>query len=799
MLINYLKIAWRNIIRQKGFSFINIFGLAVAMAAAIMLFIFVKHESSYDRFHSGGERIYRVISSFGGDVADILPRTLPGVAEILPEQSPQVIQAVRIRPERYSIRTGDQVFEDEWFFMTDPSFNDLFNFPLKAGDIKQTLSDPSAVAISYELGEKLFGDQDIINKIIEVQQLFIDPETERLSSRYIPVKIGAVFEPIPLNTHLQFSVLQSYESYDPLLARGFANDVFVYFKTHSVLSESEKGNLSGIIQEYALSLFGEEFREIISFSLQPLHDIHFGQRYGYDMGPRGNLEIIYVFSAVAFFILFIAIINFINLVTARSEKRAVEAAIRKVAGARRADIIFQFMGEAILVSWFALMISLVLAELLLGPFSNLLNRELSLLNQLDLVNIVILILLAPVVGLLAGAYPSFMFSRYRPAQILRGKGRGGRRNPLLRIILVVVQFSISVILIVSITVFNRQIQYMKSSDLGFSPKNVLVYSGLSNRLISSFDALKAELLQHPSIGSVTASHAYPGASGSGMSLRKADDALGVDISVSEYRVYEDFHTTFGLNIIQGRWFDFESQTDRQNFVINETAAAALGLDDPIGQDAVMWRRSGKIIGVVEDFHISSLVNKITPLVLTAYATQFYHISVRLSDDFQDDVFSHIHQVFRGFDANYNPEDFYLETYFRSLYRQEESNNKILNYASILAIIIAMLGVLGLSSYMVMARKKEIGIRKIMGASGLQVSWVLLRDIIRWVILANLIAWPVAWYVMQIWLQEFPYRINMSVFYLLIAGFISLLIAVITISGQTLQAANSNPVDTLKSE
>jgi putative ABC transport system permease protein len=799
MLINYLKIAWRNIIRQKGFSFINIFGLAVAMAAAIMLFIFVKHESSYDRFHSGGERIYRVISSFGGDVADILPRTLPGVAEILPEQSPQVIQAVRIRPERYSIRTGDQVFEDEWFFMTDPSFNDLFNFPLKAGDIKQTLSDPSAVAISYELGEKLFGDQDIINKIIEVQQLFIDPETERLSSRYIPVKIGAVFEPIPLNTHLQFSVLQSYESYDPLLARGFANDVFVYFKTHSVLSESEKGNLSGIIQEYALSLFGEEFREIISFSLQPLHDIHFGQRYGYDMGPRGNLEIIYVFSAVAFFILFIAIINFINLVTARSEKRAVEAAIRKVAGARRADIIFQFMGEAILVSWFALMISLVLAELLLGPFSNLLNRELSLLNQLDLVNIVILILLAPVVGLLAGAYPSFMFSRYRPAQILRGKGRGGRRNPLLRIILVVVQFSISVILIVSITVFNRQIQYMKSSDLGFSPKNVLVYSGLSNRLISSFDALKAELLQHPSIGSVTASHAYPGASGSGMSLRKADDALGVDISVSEYRVCEDFHTTFGLNIIQGRWFDFESQTDRQNFVINETAAAALGLDDPIGQDAVMWRRSGKIIGVVEDFHISSLVNKITPLVLTAYATQFYHISVRLSDDFQDDVFSHIHQVFRGFDANYNPEDFYLETYFQSLYRQEESNNKILNYASILAIIIAMLGVLGLSSYMVMARKKEIGIRKIMGASGLQVSWVLLRDIIRWVILANLIAWPVAWYVMQIWLQEFPYRINMSVFYLLIAGFISLLIAVITISGQTLQAAKSNPVDTLKSE
>ena len=799
MFLNYLKIAWRNIIRQKGFSFINIFGLAVAMAAAIMLFLYVKHESSFDRFHKDGERIYRVVSSFGGDVADVLPRTLPGVAEFLPEQSPLLAEALRAKPERYSVRLGGQVFESEYFLLTDPSFNELFDFKLKEGDLQQTLSDPAAVALSDELVQKLFGDQPALNNIIEVEQLYIDPENRRLTSRYIPVRIGAVFETIPLNTHVRFSVLQSYESYDPLLVQGFANDVFVYFKSYSVLSQTQKDGLTDMIKEYALGLCGEEFRETISFSLQPLYDIHFGEKYRYDMGPRGNLEIIYVFSAVAFFILFIAVINFINLVTARSEKRAVEAAIRKVSGARRFDIIFQFMGEAILVSVFSLFISLVLAEIFLGPFSNLLGRELSLMNQLDTTNFLMFLILAPVVGVLAGLYPSFMFSQYRPAVILRGKGKGGRRNPLLRIILVVVQFSISVILIVSIMVFNRQIQYMKTSDLGFSPKNVLVYSGLSNRLVSSFDAVKAELLQHPSVESVTASHSYPGTSGSGMSLRKADDALGVDISVTEYRVYEDFHKTFGLNIKQGRWFDFGSQTDRQNFVINETAANALGLGNPIGQDAIMWQRSGKIIGVVEDFHISSLVNKISPLVLTAYASQFHFISVKLSGDMQDDALSHIHQVLQGFDSNYQPEDFYLENYFQSLYRQEESNNKILNYASILAVIIAMLGVLGLSSYMVMARKKEIGIRKIMGASGVQVSWVLLRDIIRWVILANLIAWPIAWYVMQMWLQGFPYRINMSVFYLLIAGFVSLLIAVITISGQTLQAARSNPVDTLKSE
>jgi len=369
----------------------------------------------------------------------------------------------------------------------------------------------------------------------------------------------------------------------------------------------------------------------------------------------------------------------------------------------------------------------------------------------------------------------------------------------LRIILVIVQFSISVILITAIIVFNRQINHMKTSDLGFSPENVIVYSGLTNRIINSWDAIRYELLSHPGVKLVTASHAYPGASGSGMSLRKAEDDLGVDISVSEYRVNDGFMETFGLKLKEGRWFDFDSSTDRENFVINETAAKALGLIEPLGQEVFMWQRKGRIIGVVEDFHISSLVNQITPLVLTAYSQQIFFISVKLSDEQREDALRHVAETFHAFDPGYQAREFHLDNYFLNLYRQEESNNKILNYASVLAVIIAMLGVLGLSTYMVMARKKEIGLRKIMGASGLQVSWVLLRDIIKWVLLANLIAWPVAWYFMQIWLQEFPYRINMSPIYLLVAGVISLLIAVITISGQTLQVAKSNPVDAIKSE
>lgn len=799
MFQNYLKIAWRNVVRQKWFSFINIFGLAIGMAAAIMLFLYIQHESSYDHFHKDGEKIYRIISSFGGEVSDVLPRTLPGAAEVIKESIPAVEETVRFKPERKDIRFGYTEYRNEKFLMTDPSFGEVFDFKVKSGDLYQTLSDPLSVAISDNMAEKLFGDEYPVGKVMEVQHHFFDEELQRLSRKYISVKVGAVLEPIPLNTHLQFDVLKSYDSYDPHYSASFANDVFVYFKTNNILSEQDIQNLCNVIKEYALGLYGEEFREIISFDLQPMHDIHFGRNYGYDIGVRGNIELIYVFSILAFFIIFIAIINFINLVTARSEKRAVEAAIRKVSGAKRINIVFQFLGEAILVSMIALLIALLLAEVFVGPFSNLLGRDLDLIGQLSINRLLLFILLAPVVGFLAGAYPAIMFSKYRPAEILRGKARGGRRNPLLRIILVIVQFSISVILITAIIVFNRQINHMKTSDLGFSPENVLVYSGLTNRIINSWDAIQYELLLHPGIKAVTSSHAYPGASGSGMSLRKAEDELGVDISVSEYRVNDGFMETFGLKLKEGRWFDFDSSTDRENFVVNETAAKALGLNEPIGQEVFMWQRRGRIIGVVEDFHISSLVNLITPLVITAYSQQIFFISVKLSDDQFEDALHHIAETFHAFDPGYQAREFYLDNYFLNLYRQEESNNKILNYASALAVIIAMLGVLGLSTYMVMSRKKEIGVRKIMGASGLQVSWVLLRDIIRWVLLANLIAWPIAWYFMQMWLQEFPYRINISPLYLLVAGVISLLIAVIAISGQTLQVAKSNPVDAIKSE
>ncbi|MFW5706991.1 MAG: ABC transporter permease [Bacteroidota bacterium] len=799
LLRNYLVSAWRNISRQKVFSFINIFGLATGMAAFIMLLIYIRHEVSFDRFHQGGDRIYRVISSFGGDQPRVLPRTLPVTAAMLVEQSPWVESALRMKPEVYDVRKDNMEYSSIRIMMTDSTFADIFSFDVLSGNLHQTLTDPSSVAITSDFAKRIFGDTDPINQEFELGHHFMDTELRRLSHRFRTVKVGAVVQEIPSNTHLRFNILQSFEAYDPNFARGFSNDVFVFFKTTKPMDAQQEQSILRIIKEHALEMYPPEYRDVISYDLQKLHDIHFGPRYGYDTGQRGNLELIYVFMAVAFFILFIAIINFINLVTARSEKRAVEAAIRKVAGAGRFNIVSQFLGEAILISIMAFTAAIVLAELAIRPFSNLLDRDLNLSYIFTGNLLPILLISIPLVGMLAGIFPALLFSRYHPAEILRGKARGGHKNPLLRIILVVVQFAISVILIVSIMVFNRQIHYMKNADLGFSSENIIVFGGLSDRLVNGMEALRAELLQSPGIISITTSQTYPGRSGSGMSLRRAEDPASADININEIRTGPGFFETYRLKLVEGRWFDFESATDLNNFIINQAAAQALGLSPAAGTEVVMWQRRGKIIGVVEDFHNSSLRTKITPVIFSAYSKAFYFVSVKFSPDHHDQVMQHIRTTLASFDPNYHFSEWYLENYFHGMYREEENNNKILNYASLLAIIIAMTGIFGLSSFMVMARRKETGIRKVLGASSWQIARIIFTDIVKWVLLANIIAWPIAWYAMNRWLENYPYRIDMSLSYLLIAGCASILIVAVTIASQTVKAARSNPVDALKSD
>ncbi len=801
MYKNYLIIAWRNIIRQKGFSLINIFGLAVGLAASLILFIYISNETGFDRFHKHGDKIYRVVSVISGETDNIFPNTLPEIGSYAKENSPLVNDYLKLKPETYNVRVDGKEFEYERFFMTDPSFADFFDFKVSSGDLRHTLSDPSSVVLSWELAEKLFGNENPINKTIEVEQLTLDIEMRRLSRNYVPLRVGAVLEPLPKNTFMRFSGLQSYEALDPSYSGSFALDVYVFLKTNNTLSEANKEDLAALIKPRAVERFGKDYEDMLRFILQPFHDIYFGEYSIPGMGIRGNLNLIYSFSVIAFFILFIAIINFVNLVTARSEKRAVEASIRKVSGANRSNIIFQFLGESVLVSLFALIVAVLFVEIFISPFSNLLGTELNFLDEFSFVNIIKLTGLVMVIGVVAGTYPAIIFSRFRPAEILRGKARGGHKNPLLRIVLVVIQFAISVFLIISITVFERQINYMKTADLGFSPENVIVYSGLTDRVFNGYEPIKAELLQHPGIKYVTASHAFPGGGGgSGMSLRRAEDPGDKAISITEFRIFSDYKETFGLNIADGRWFDFNLQTDLDNFVVNESAVKALGLEKPVGQDVVMFNRRGRIIGVVEDFHIFSLKSTIEPLIISAYSSGINNIAIKIDDNNQDALLDYINKTFSNFDPNFKTNALFLENRFKHQYYQQERNtNKILVYASALAIIIAMLGIWGLSSYVIEARKKEINLRKVMGATIMQINYVMFKDIARWILLANAIAWPVAWYVMTRWLENYPYRINMSVGYLLAAGLISILIVSITISGLTIKVSRANPADALRTE
>ncbi|MFO7977281.1 MAG: ABC transporter permease [Bacteroidales bacterium] len=794
MFKNYLKTAWRNLTRQKWYSLINIFGLAVGMAASILLFIYISHERSFDKFHQEGEKTYRLVSYFHGKMDDAFPRAFHQLGPMMKEMSPQVSEQCRLKNETYTLRYDDKKFEWVTTLMADATFADFFHFPAIRGDVKKTLSDPSGIVLSSELAQKIFADEDPIGKVISYPSTMYDMEARRFHGQYRSVTVGAVLAPMPENTHLQFDALIAFEAYDPSYLETFSNDVFVFLKV-----EGQDPDLESIAQ--ISQGFFEDLGAPIQIDnyLQPLYEIHFGPKYSYDFGPKGNLQLIIIFSLVALFIISIAVINFINLITARSEKRAVEACIRKVSGAGKRDIFGQFLGESLLMSLLSFFLAMVMVELFLTPFSGLLNRELTL-SAMESIGLFIKLLgVVVMIGVLAGMYPAILFSRFNPAEIMRGKFRGSGRNPLLRIVLVVIQFAISVILIISISVFNRQVDYMKNSSLGFEPEHVMHVSGLSSTLFNGYEALRAELLQNPRILEVGSGQAMPGYSGSGQSIRPAEGTEDQNISINEYRVREGYKESFGLELVSGRWFDFDNSADSDNFVMNETAIQALGFDDPVGKEISMHHRKGRIIGVVRDFHFGSLRRSITPLMFTAYSSAFYNIIIKTSGEDHPQTVDYIRSVFAGFDSNYNFKASYISDRFESFYRQEEQQNTILNYASFLAIIIAMLGLLGLSSYIVVSRTKEIGIRKILGASGIQIIAVLFRDIGRWVLLANLVAWPLAWYAMEEWLGRYPYRIDMSFGYLLLAGTITFLIAALTISTHTWKAARANPVDAIRGE
>ncbi|MFP4468784.1 MAG: ABC transporter permease [Bacteroidales bacterium] len=794
MLFSYLKIAWRILLRNKAYTTINIVGLGLGFSVSLMLMVFVAHQLSYDRFHDQSEHIYRL--TIDGSMADgqrlSAPLTAGPVAELLDEQVPEVQQVVRVFP-----RPGQEIHVDmvrfgtETVVWTDPDFFQLFTFPLIAGVPDSSLDDPFSVVLSVSAAEKFFGTTDVVDRTISIS-----------GQEY---RITGVMENMPLNSHFQYDIIASLSSqirpeYNIIEDQGLSFPTYLKFGPANDPANFAPKVLT-VADDFVNELYGPMGLNM-SHDLQPLEKVYLHSRFTIStMGETGDIRNVYVFSFLTLFVLLIAVFNFINLMTAQSEKRAREIGLRKVIGACKPDLIRQFVGEAVIVSLFAFVFALLLNELFIGSFSQMLGNEFPLLYWKEPLALLGIILFVIVVGVLAGMYPAFYLSRYQPAAVLKGE-YGGRGKPhSLRKVLVGLQFAISIFLIACLLLVQQQVTHMKYRELGFDREHVLTVRSLTGTLRNGYDGIKAELLQHPGILKVTASQSVPGQSRSVQNAFRKGQDPSTAIMIHENRIQHDYLETFGLQIVEGRDFDPEMRTDTASFVINQKAVRELGLDEPIGAEINVWQQPGKVIGVVADFNFRSLHHEIDPLAFTMYSSNHHQISVRFRSSQLDEVMNHVRSVLETADPNYVFDYFFVDEMFEEMYNQEERISSLITLAAILAIVISFMGLYALTSFTVAQKVKEIGIRKTFGAPVSGIVAGLMAELSRWLVLGALIAIPVSWWVVGQWLQNFAFRIDLVELWWVFALAVLLagIIGSMAMLYQALNAARANPIDSLRTE
>ena len=791
MFKNYVKIAIRNLISQKFFSVINILGLATGIAATIMLLLYVQHELSYDKFHNNYENTYRIISSIKQGDAEpmVVPVALANAAEVIESNVPEVVSACKLDKREANVTINNKVFTSQQFFYVDSTFFDVFSFPVVSGDCKEALYNPKNIVITKSTAKRYFGDSNPINRQIELNGIVFT--------------VKCLIEDVPANSHFTFDFITSFTSINQLERyygnRGFG--FYIYFVVNEkVKDENWKAKVIKESNENIAKRFKDEGMDnafTIDTDIQKMGDIHLFSDYNWEIAPQGNIRNIYIYSFLAFFIIIIAIINFVNLVTARSETRSKEIGLRKVVGAQRKNIIKQFLGEAVIVSFISLIVGLLIVELFLNPFSNLVNREL-IIHYSNIPLVMFLIFLAIVTGLLAGAYPAVYLSKFNPVRIMRGVTRKGRSNEYLKKALVIFQFSIAVFLIISLLIMNLQIKYVKSKDLGFDKEQVLVIDNLKPGIYSDLEVIKSELESLPQVVSASGSESIPTYHMVQNAYKKGDNPDN-SVVIDEMAVQDDFIKTYGLDIIEGRSFDPKFRTDTFSLIINETAARKLGLKNPVGKKINVWKVEGEIVGIVKDFHFNSFHQKIEPLVLTKYRDYISYISVKVTGNSLNQTISAIEKIINKYNDGYEFRYYFMDDRFENLYKEEERSNKLILFGSVLAIIIAMLGVFALTSFTVIKRTKEIGIRKVVGTPVSRILWMLLTDISKWVLLANIFAWPLAYYFMNSWLNNFAYKIELKIWMFVAGAFIAFIIAIFTVVMLAYRAATSNPANALRHE
>ncbi len=814
MIKNYLTTAIRNLIRHRAFSIINLTGLAIGLAASIMIAMWVFDELSYDEFHENAENIYRVerFINFEGQSFTV-PVTGGVYGPTIMKDYPEVINFVRVNPTTLSVEGTDKNRIDEQIHYVDSSFLNVFTFPLKSGDPCTALKEPKSLVLSDIAAKRYFGDEDPMNKTLRVDW----------GGELVSYKITGVLKKLPHNKHFDFEILASFSTmeaeWEPdRLTSWISNYLYTYvLLADGTDNHAVENKLDGLIRDLILPAYLEfinsdedEIDDSMRLLLRNITDIHLNSGLMWDIEVQGDFNTVYIFTAVAFMILLIAAFNFVSLSTAQSGHRSLEVGIRKTVGASKNSLIWQFIGESVLLSILAFFIALVIINITLPYFNDLTAKSLSTSVFMHVDKLLLLVLIVVGTGFLSGLYPAFYLTAVRPIKVLKGRMHEGNSRFSFRQVLVVIQFSITIALIIGTLTALRQMDYMQKKDMGYNKENLMVLPVESNEVENKFKSFRADLLRNPVILDVSSSQKVPAEREYSDSGWETD--MQKELVLSRlFAVDFDFINTYQIDIVAGRNFDKAISTDK-NFkvIINEAAAKKVGYldyNEAIGDKwHVDWiaenidsTATGTIVGVMKDFHFQSLKNKIEPLTIFLAENWMNRITIRYKENTDQEAIAFVEKTWKDHFPELQFNYSFINDYLRTYYNAEEKLQTILVVFTLLAIFIASLGLFGLAIFVAQRRVKEIGVRKAMGASSESIVLLLSRSFLVWVLLANVIAWPAAWYFMDAWLSNFSYRIQINVWTFLISGTIALVVALLTIIYRAWMAASRNPVDALRYE
>ncbi|MDH5385025.1 MAG: ABC transporter permease [Candidatus Aminicenantes bacterium] len=802
MFMNHLKIAYRNFIRHKLYSFINVFGLAIGLSICMIISLWVLREMSYDRFHEKAHRIYRVERElFRDNLYSRWPIVGGSYKQALIDDYPEIENAVRFWRREFAIKDNKNAVHRQGMFAVDNSVFEMFDFRLEEGDEDTALEEPLTVVLTRKNAVKYFGTGDPIGKSL----------TFEWQGEQTDFKVTGVLREVPDNSHIHFDMLISIASYPE---EEFADWRSNYLYTYVLISENtSKAELEEKLKTFVtqrleahygdLLLQDRSIHEVLKMHLFPIKDIHLHPTADWEVEPGGNILSVYIFSCVAVLILIIACMNFVNLSTARASKRAKEVSLRKTVGAEKHQLKVQFIQESVLLAFVSLVLAFFMCSLFIQSYNGIFAENLSLSLFLQLKHMIILVGATFAVGVLAGLYPAYYLTRFEPVAVMKGGPLSGSGKSVFRRNMVIIQFSITIILIVGVFTVYKQMRYIQTRSLGFDKENVIIIPVRSQQIAQNYGSFWTELMRNSQIVAASASSEVPADShysNSHVNPPESDEPISMILFSSDH----DYVETYQLEVLAGRAFSRDFSTDTEGTIIlNESAAHRIGWtpEEAVGKklEGGYSESEAQVVGVVKNFHFKSLRREVEPMALFLYPNYIREISVRIMPG---DIGKTLNFIQKTWETAFPAEQFeysFLDNRINQLYASERKMQKIFVIFSSLSILVACLGLLGLVSFTAELKTKEIGIRRVLGASTGSVVVMLSKEFIKWILLANIIAWPLAWFMMNKWLQNFAYRANIGWFVFALAGFVTVSIAIFTFIFQTVKTACINPADSLRYE